>query len=46
LWQVLRTREPLTDFQEWIRYDLEYVKHQSFGRDIWIIARTVRQILL
>lgn len=46
LWQVLRTREPLTDFQEWIRYDLEYVKHQSFGRDIWIIARTVKQILL
>lgn len=46
LWQVLRTREPLTDFQEWIRYDLEYVKHQSFSRDIWIIARTVRQILL
>ena len=46
LWQVERTREPLTDFQEWIRYDLEYVKHQSFGRDIWIIAKTVKQILL
>jgi lipopolysaccharide/colanic/teichoic acid biosynthesis glycosyltransferase len=45
LWQVRRTREPLTDFQEWIRYDLEYVKHQSLGRDLGIIIETVRQIL-
>ncbi|MBK7405902.1 MAG: sugar transferase [Phycisphaerales bacterium] len=45
LWQVLRTREPLTDFQEWIRYDLEYVKHQSLGRDLWIIFQTAKQIL-
>lgn len=45
LWQVLRTREPLTDFQEWIRYDLEYVKHQSLGRDLWIIFQTAKQVL-
>ncbi len=45
LWQVRRTREPLTDFQEWIRYDLEYVQHQSWGRDLWIIWQTVWQIL-
>lgn len=45
LWQVRRTREPLTDFQEWIRYDLEYVKHQSLGRDIAIIIETLKQIL-
>ena len=44
LWQVRRTREPLTDFQEWIRYDLEYVQHHSFWRDLWIIARTLRQV--
>jgi lipopolysaccharide/colanic/teichoic acid biosynthesis glycosyltransferase len=45
LWQVRRTREPLTDFQEWIRYDLEYVRHYSFARDMRIILETVRQML-
>jgi lipopolysaccharide/colanic/teichoic acid biosynthesis glycosyltransferase len=44
LWQVRRTREPLTDFQEWIRYDLEYVRHYSFSRDIRIILETVGQL--
>ncbi len=45
LWQVSRTREPQTDFQEWIRYDLEYVQHQSFIGDLRIIIDTVRYIL-
>lgn len=45
LWQVSRTREPQTDFQEWIRYDLEYVQHQSFIGDLRIIAETVRHII-
>lgn len=45
LWQVRRTRAPETDFQEWIRYDLEYVQRQSFRLDLWIIWTTVRQIL-
>jgi lipopolysaccharide/colanic/teichoic acid biosynthesis glycosyltransferase len=45
LWQVRRTREPLTDFQEWIRYDLEYVRHYSFRRDMQIIFETVRQLV-
>mgnify|MGYP003109778836 CR=1 FL=1 len=45
LWQVSRTREPQTDFQEWIRYDLEYVQHQSFVGDLRIIFETVRGIL-
>lgn len=45
LWQVRRTREPLTDFQEWIRYDLEYVRHYSFARDIKIVVETVVQLL-
>jgi lipopolysaccharide/colanic/teichoic acid biosynthesis glycosyltransferase len=45
LWQVSRTREPQTDFQEWIRYDLEYVQHQSFVGDLRIIADTIRYIL-
>ena len=45
LWQVRRTREPQTDFQEWIRYDLEYVQHQSFVGDLGIIVDTVRHIM-
>lgn len=44
LWQVRRTRVPETDFQEWIRYDLEYVQHQSWRMDFWIIMRTVRKV--
>lgn len=45
LWQVRRTRAPETDFQEWIRYDLEYVQRQSFRLDLWIIWTTIRHIL-
>jgi lipopolysaccharide/colanic/teichoic acid biosynthesis glycosyltransferase len=45
LWQVRRTRLPETDFQEWIRYDLEYVQHQSWRMDLWIIFETVRRIV-
>ncbi|MHC4975158.1 MAG: sugar transferase [Planctomycetota bacterium] len=45
LWQVRRTREPETDFQEWIQFDLEYVQHQSWKLDLWIIIQTVRHIV-
>lgn len=45
LWQVKRTREPETDFQEWIRYDLEYVQHQSWRMDIWIILQTIKRMI-
>lgn len=45
LWQVSRTREPQTDFQEWIRYDLEYVQHHSFVGDLRIIAETIRRMI-
>ena len=45
LWQVKRTREPETDFQEWIRYDLEYVQHQSWRMDIWIIIQTIKRMI-
>jgi lipopolysaccharide/colanic/teichoic acid biosynthesis glycosyltransferase len=45
LWQVRRTREPQTDFQEWIRYDLEYVQHASWRLDLWIIMLTIRKVL-
>jgi lipopolysaccharide/colanic/teichoic acid biosynthesis glycosyltransferase len=44
LWQVNRTRRRGLDFQEWIRYDLEYVKRQSWALDLYIIWRTVRMV--
>lgn len=41
LWQVLRLRDfGPSDFQEWIYYDLEYARHQSFWLDCLIIAYT------
>ncbi len=44
LWQVRRTRRPQTDFQEWIRYDLEYIQNQNWHLDLWIIWQTVKRI--
>jgi lipopolysaccharide/colanic/teichoic acid biosynthesis glycosyltransferase len=46
LWQVMRTRQPGQDFQEWIRYDLEYVQHRGCILDLRIIWRTALMILL
>ncbi len=41
LWQVKRTRRAGTDFQEWIKYDIEYVERRSFWFDLKIILQTV-----
>ncbi len=40
-----RTRQAGQDFQEWIRYDIEYVENASFWLDMVIIVRTVGAIL-
>jgi lipopolysaccharide/colanic/teichoic acid biosynthesis glycosyltransferase len=40
LWQVMRTREEGLDFQEWIRYDLEYVENANWSMDIRILLKT------
>ena len=45
LWQVSRTRTPGEDFQEWIKYDVEYVRSASTSLDLKIIFLTVVQIL-
>ncbi|MEO1277621.1 MAG: sugar transferase [Planctomycetota bacterium] len=45
LWQVSRTRAAGSDFQEWIRYDIEYVENMSLWLDLKIIWRTVITIL-
>ncbi len=44
LWQVRRTRSDGADFQEWIRYDIEYVEKATFLLDLYIIWKTVAMI--
>lgn len=39
-WQVMRSRQQGLDFQEWIRFDIEYVENLSWRLDLWIIGRT------
>jgi lipopolysaccharide/colanic/teichoic acid biosynthesis glycosyltransferase len=45
LWQVSRTRRRGFDFQEWIKYDLEYVQNASWWMDVAIILRTLGVLL-
>jgi lipopolysaccharide/colanic/teichoic acid biosynthesis glycosyltransferase len=45
LWQVERTRQPGLDFQEWIRYDVQYVQNASWRMDLTIFWKTVRIVL-
>ncbi|MFN8587772.1 MAG: sugar transferase [Candidatus Eisenbacteria bacterium] len=43
LWQISgRSR---IGFQEWMRLDLEYIKHQSLGLDLKILLRTIPAVL-
>jgi lipopolysaccharide/colanic/teichoic acid biosynthesis glycosyltransferase len=44
LWQIKRTRRTGTDFQEWIKYDIEYVERRSFWLDLKIIWKTIATI--
>ena len=45
LWQIKRTREVGLDFQEWIKYDIEYVENASFSLDMIIILRTIVSVI-
>jgi lipopolysaccharide/colanic/teichoic acid biosynthesis glycosyltransferase len=45
LWQVERTREPGRDFQEWIRFDIEYVNRASLALDVQICVKTILNII-
>jgi lipopolysaccharide/colanic/teichoic acid biosynthesis glycosyltransferase len=45
LWQVNRTRRPGMDFQEWIRYDIEYVETSSWRLDFAIIWQTLQLVI-
>ena len=46
LWQVCRTRQPMKDFQEWIHYDIKYVKKLSVKTDVWICWQTARKMAM
>jgi lipopolysaccharide/colanic/teichoic acid biosynthesis glycosyltransferase len=46
LWQLRRSREPGLDFQEWIRFDTEYVQHANFWLDMRILLSTIGRVLL
>jgi len=45
LWQISRTRLPHRDFQEWLYYDIEYVRKLSLGLDFRICCKTVIKLL-
>ena len=45
LWQVRRSRLQGQDFQEWIRYDIEYVEKWSWKMDLWLIFKTFGKLL-
>lgn len=44
LWQVRRTRRRGCDFQEWIKYDIEYVEKANWRLDSWILWKTIGTI--
>ena len=45
LWQVRRTRRAGSDFQEWIKYDIEYVETRTWWLDMVIIWKTILTIV-
>ncbi len=45
LWQI-RGRNSVTNFEDWVRMDLEYIDHWSLALDFWILLRTIPVVLL
>jgi lipopolysaccharide/colanic/teichoic acid biosynthesis glycosyltransferase len=46
LWQICRTRQPMKDFQEWIYYDIKYVKTLSLKTDLWLCWQTAKKMAM
>jgi lipopolysaccharide/colanic/teichoic acid biosynthesis glycosyltransferase len=44
LWQI-RGRNKITDFNEWMKLDLEYIDKWSLGLDLQILLRTIPVVL-
>jgi lipopolysaccharide/colanic/teichoic acid biosynthesis glycosyltransferase len=45
LWQVRRTRRSGLDFQEWIKYDIEYIENAGWRMDLTILWETIWEVL-
>jgi len=45
LWQI-RGRNQVTNFDDWVKMDLEYIDHWSLALDFYILLRTVPVVLL
>lgn len=45
LWQI-RGRNTVTQFDDWVRMDLEYIDEWSLWLDFWILLRTIPVVLL
>ncbi|MBN1123695.1 MAG: sugar transferase [Sedimentisphaerales bacterium] len=45
LWQLCRTRDTSRDFQEWVLYDTQYVRHLSIKTDLWIAWKTAQKLV-
>ena len=45
LWQVRRTRQSGLDFQEWIKFDIEYVESAGWKLDLAILWQTVWKVV-
>jgi lipopolysaccharide/colanic/teichoic acid biosynthesis glycosyltransferase len=45
LWQV-SGRNRVSDFDEWVGLDLEYIQHWSLGLDLKILLKTVREVFV
>ena len=43
LWQI--SGRSTLSFREWMRLDLEYIKHRSFWLDLRILLRTIPAVL-
>lgn len=44
LWQI-SGRNRVSDFDDWVRLDLEYIQRRSLTFDLWILLRTVPAVL-
>ena len=44
IWQI-EGRNKVTDFQEWVRMDLEYIDNWSIPLDLYILLRTIPVVL-
>jgi lipopolysaccharide/colanic/teichoic acid biosynthesis glycosyltransferase len=44
IWQI-EGRNKVTDFQDWVRMDLDYIDNWSIPLDLYILLRTIPVVL-